>query len=314
MEQTASSLGVSVAKVSEDLKLASALTNTKVAKRPSRRGALETMQRERELELVRELARRRAGALVTHPGAMVTALTGGIIYNEDCLAILPTLADNSIDLIVTDPPWGIDFNEASQWTKRWIATYDDSPDEVRLTLIKVIPELFRVLKPTSHIYCFFAIQDVTWWMTQFTNAGFVMRNRPLVWFKTGQPAITDIYSAFLPCYETFLWGWKPGRNDIKRFFSKPIPEAFGLPRQPGLFHENEKPVEMLERYIETSSEINEVVLDPFAGGASTLAAAFALGRRYIGIERDIVNYSKALKRLQELERTKESESERPTSL
>src|SRR5712691_8445277 len=60
---TARVLGRSVGKVSEDLVLASALGNTKVAGRPSRRGALDTVKRERELVLVRELARRRASGM-----------------------------------------------------------------------------------------------------------------------------------------------------------------------------------------------------------------------------------------------------------
>ena len=66
---------------------------------------------------------------------------------------------------------------------------------------------------------------------------------------------------------------------------------------------------MLERWIEASSEPNEIVLDCFAGGASTLAAAFSLGRYYIGVELDEVNYTKSVERMKTLEERKEESQE-----
>ena len=305
---TAAILGLSEGKVSEDLVLASALSNERVANRPSRRGALDTVKRERELVLVRELARRRAESLGLDLGPQATGLTGGVIYNADCRTVLKDMAPESVDLVIIDPPWGIDFDKASQWSRRWIASYDDREKSVQDMLVEIFPLLFKVLKTTCHIYCFYPIQESQWWVERLTDAGFLVRGRPLVWFKTGQPSITDTYTSFLPVYESILWGYKPGAENIRRLFARPVPEAQGWPREPTIWHENSKPLDMLGKWIESSSEVNEVVLDCFGGGGSTAAAAFSLGRYYISVELDEVNYKKSVERLKELEERKESDS------
>ena len=305
---TARILGLSEGKVREDLLLASSLGNTRVAGRPSRRGALDTVKRERELALVRELARRRAAGMGLGDNSLKAAnLMGGVVYNEDCRAVLRAMADNSVDLIVTDPPWGIDFDKATQWTHKWIATYDDAETGVREMLVETVPLLYKVLKPSCHMYCFFPIQEIQWWVDLFTHTGFVCRQRSLIWFKTGQPGISDVYTSFLPSYEAILWMYKPGAGDVRRLFARPVPEAQGWPRESSVWHENSKPVEMIEKWLEASSELNEVVFDPFCGGGSSLAGAFALGRYYIGVERDTINFNKSVDRLRQLEERKEEE-------
>lgn len=298
-EDTADALNISAAKVREALQLSSVLDNERIAGRPTKKGALTTMRRERELTLVRELARRRMAEMgVTQDG---TQFAMGRVINADCRSVLRGMAENSVDLIVVDPPWGIDLDKASQWTSKWTISYDDSEKAVRDLLTESVPLMYRVLKPASHIYCFFPVQRDSWWADLFDAAGFVTRQRPLVWFKTGQQGISDVYTSFLPSYETALWGYKPGEDGVRRFFSRPIPEGFAFPRQPGLWHENEKPIELIEKWIEASSEPGETVLDCFAGGGSTLATAFQLGRYYIGIEKDAVNYEKCTRRLREME-------------
>jgi len=302
---TAKILGVSEGKVSEDLVLASSLSNERVANRPSRRGALDTLKRERELVLVRELARRRAENLGLVLDSNATSLTGGVVYNADCRDILKTMEPDSVDLIFMDPPWAIDFEHSSQWTSKWVASYDDTVGHVRPMLLEVFPLLFKVMKPASHFYCFFPAQELEWWITQLTKVGFHVRQRPLIWFKTGQPSISDPYSTFLSTYETFIWGAKPDPDGVRRLLSRATPEGLGISRQPGLWHENEKPVELVETYIEASSVVNEIVFDPFSGGGSTLVAAFNTGRYFIGVEGDPGNYEKIRRRLTELETSKE---------
>lgn len=303
MGETAQALGVSIAKVSEDLMLAQGLGNDRIEARPSRRGALQTFKREREMELARELARRRDPNMVDNLGGTPRVRFGrGTLYNASCLDVLRDLGPETIDLVVTDPPWGINLATASQWTKKWVPTYDDSPESIQKLLPDVFQELFRVLKEGAHIYVFYPIQETGWWIDALGAAGFILRNRPLIWHKAGQPSISDTYTSFLPSYESILWGWKPGEGDYRRFFSRPIPESMAIPRTDLRWHENEKPTLLLDAFIEASSDPNEVVLDPFAGGGSTLASAFGLGRSYLGVEIDEVNYGKAVERLRELEK------------
>lgn len=298
--ETAQAVGMGLTKTSELITLSRGLTNERVANRPSREGALQTLKRERELELARELARRRVAADIA-PVENATKFGQGIVYNASCLDILKTFEADSIDLIVTDPPWGIGLDKASQWTKKWVPSYDDENSSVKSLMSTVAPELFRILKGGSHLYIFFPIQEIGWWTDLLGAAGFLVRTRPLIWFKTSQPGITDTYTAFLPCYEAVLWAFKPGEGGYRRFFSRPIAEAFGFPRTDLKWHENEKPLDLLTIYVEASSDPNELVLDPFAGGGSTLAAAFGVARRYIGVEADPINYEKCCRRMKEAE-------------
>lgn len=301
---TASMLGVSEAKVSEHLTLANSLNNPTIVNRPTVKGALLTARRVRELELARELAVRKTRRTdhvleqTTHPSK---TFGNGTLYHADCLDVLAKLQDESVDLIVTDPPWGINFDRSTQWTFRYFGSYNDRPDEVITLLPKAFAEMGRVLKESGHLYIFHPIQFLEWWAERLTEAGFSVRPRPLIWFKIGQPSISDIFTSFLPAYESIMWAFRSKRNEAARFFSSPTPDAFAFPRQAGLWHENEKPIELLVRLIETSSNAGEIVLDPFSGGASTLVAAYQTGRFFIGIEKDIVNYGKACDRLTKLE-------------
>jgi ParB/RepB/Spo0J family partition protein len=300
--ETAATIGFSIGYTSEALQLADGLGNERVAAQPSREAAIKTFKRERELDLSRELARRRRSDLVPDSsGHKAVRLGRGVIYNGDCLEIIKDQIGGSVDLIVTDPPWGIDIHNSSQWTKRWNPSYVDSTESVRALLAQLFPEMFRVLRPGKHMYIYWAVQHSEWLFERLFEAGFRFRDRPLIWFKTGQPSITETYTSFLPCYEAFYFVWKPGEGEYRRFFSKPTPEGVAHPRSDGRWHEHDKPVGILEPYIEASSDPNEVVLDPFCGGGSALASAFALGRNYIGIEKDEVSFTKCVERLKELE-------------
>jgi ParB/RepB/Spo0J family partition protein len=300
--ETAAQIGASIGFTSEALQLSDALGNERVAAQTGRHAALKTYRRERELDLSRELARRRrTDAEDQGVNPKLKVLGRGRIHHGDCLDVIKEMPDETVDLIFTDPPWGIDIHTASQWTKKWNPSYSDSTESIREHLAKLFPHLFRVLRPGRHVYIFFAIQYAEWLCTELDKVGFRFRDRPLIWFKTGQPSITETYTSFLPCYEAFFFAWKPGEGDYRRFFSKPTPEALGLPRSDGIWHEHDKPINLLEPYIEASSDPNELILDPFTGGGSTLAASFGLGRTYVGIEKDEVSFSKCCERMTELE-------------
>ena len=300
---TARALGLSIGKVSEDLDLAVALSNPRVARWPTRRGAIGTVKRERELVLVRELARRRAHDVGIEVDVPSETFAAGVVYNGDCREILARLAEASVDMVVTDPPWGIDLATSSQWTHKWIATYDDRPESVRELLAGSFKQIGRVLKPLCHLFTFFPAQEIAYWVDLLNNSGISARQRPLIWYKSGQQGISDVYTSFLPAYESILWGFKTGEAHY-RLFNRPLPEAQAHPREDTIWHENSKPVEMLKSWIEACTAPNEIVLDPFCGGGSTLVAATESGRYYIGVEQDPVNYAKCVERLHKLEENK----------
>lgn len=311
-QDTADVLKVSEAKVQQDVQLARTLhSNPEVAEKmrahDTRKGALLAYYRERELAIDRELARRRILRAKELGGSVegLTHLSTGRIHNADCRTILATLPDNSVDLIITDPPWGIDLSVAATWSKQWTERYDDSPEATLRLIEEIAPLLFRLLKPSCHLYTFAPLDLLTWtqWNDILTKAGFTVRTRPLIWAKS-TPGITEVYTSFIPSYEGILFASKLDGGK-SRLFQKAIPDAWTESRQRTDYHPNEKPCRIIDAMIEASSTIGEVVLDPFCGGGSIISRAFVQDRTYIGIEQDMHYAHVCVQRLRDLEATKD---------
>lgn len=292
---TAKVLGFSEAKVSGDIALSEFLDNPRVSVQGTRSGALLTYKRELEGNILEELAKRRVEKGVSESNVIL----------GDCLVELDKIEPESIDLVIIDPPWGVDIHSTVPWLKiRGLSTgFDDSEDQIRDLMTISIIKIARVMRKRSHIYMFFPMDFLEFYRQLMMSAGLSLRGRPLVWYKTDQPSVTDAYRNFLPNYEGALFGWKPSDDPMdRRNLQVPIPEAIACPRSPSLWHFADKPVELLKKFVETSSSPSELVLDCFAGGGSTLIAAASLGRRYIGIEKDQVSYEKCLRRLEKLKK------------
>lgn len=312
LQDTADLLKVSVSKVQQDVRLAQALSEggvlaDKVLAHESRRGALVTFQRERELAIIRELAKRRGEKVpeVTEGSSEIVDYRSGRVYHDDCVDVLQTMEENSIDLIVTDPPWGVDLSVSTTWSKQWTDRYDDSP-VASLDLMEVVfPLLYKVLKPAGHLYMFAPLDLPTWtkWHDILVKSSFAVRVRPLIWAKS-TPGITEVYTSFIPSYEGIIFASKL-EDGKSRLFQRPIMDCWTEARQSTHYHPNEKPERILDAMIQSSSEMTEVVLDPFCGGGSVLARAIMNGRRYIGIEKDPQYANTCLERINVMEATSE---------
>ena len=105
----------------------------------------------------------------------------------------------------------------------------------------------------------------------------------IVWDRQAH-GMGDLKASFAPRHDVVIFATKgsfafPGRRPDDAIACPKVGNA-------SLIHPNEKPVALLERLVEATTEPNDIVLDPFAGSGSTLAAAAKTGRRYIGIEID----------------------------
>ena len=95
-----------------------------------------------------------------------------VIKMGDCRDFLKDMEDNSVDLIVTGPPWGIDINQTEAGENSGKSFYPDSEKEVKNLLSLVYPELFRVLKPGCHAYICFGIEHYQWHRDTLELSGF----------------------------------------------------------------------------------------------------------------------------------------------
>lgn len=213
-----------------------------------------------------------------------------------CLSLIKALQDSSVDLCITDPPY--DCSTMNDRGSRLGASYASKEIEMSgggmyAVYQTLLPELHRVLKDGAHVYIFYAMEWDHKLKMLLKENGFDVDDRPIIWNKnqtTGKP--TDWH--YTPMYETILFA-------IKLPKSRPLLNACGdmmtIPpiHSSKRVHSLQKPSELLQKLINNSSVMGDLVLDPFAGSGSTLKTAIKLGRRAIGFEMDETNYMEAVK-------------------
>ncbi len=206
-------------------------------------------------------------------------------YLGDMFELIKQVPDESVDLVVTDPPYGIDYvsNHYKLGNKFGKLVGDKVLDA------SYIQELYRVLKPNSAAYIFCRFDVVP------PVKPFVVKNI-LTWVKSiGHGGLGDLKGSYKNNFEWCLFLVKGrhilngGRDSAILHYPKNV---IG-----GRIHPTQKPVEIMEYLITKSSNPGDLVLDPFAGAATTLLAAKSLGREYIGFETEAKYYNAGVKRL-----------------
>lgn len=222
------------------------------------------------------------------------------LLNGDCLELMNKIPDNSVDLIVTDPPYktitGGDSNGKNSTRpkgmlsgNRKLFTYQNNikPEQW-------IPELFRVLKEGTHCYIFTNHLNMKDMLIESEKAGFKLHNI-LVWEKNN---CTPSQFYMKNCeYILFLRkGKAKWINDIGG--SKTVHQFNNIIGNK--VHPTEKPVDLMQFYIENSSSENDLILDPFMGAGSTGIAALNCDRNFIGFELDEKYFNIAKERIENL--------------
>jgi len=196
----------------------------------------------------------------------------------DAVEELKKLEPLTVDCVVTDPPYGIDFKSV-----RGAETNDFEQDGKAFALdllSKTLPELYRVMKEGSHLYVFCSWHNVGAFKKLVEDSGFDVRNC-LVWVKNNHTP-TNYLLNYAHKHEFVLFASK-GRRFLNRELTTDVLEFDNVM---GKTHAAEKPVKLLKYLIENSTNKGEVVLDCFAGSGSSLVAAQGLNRSWIGIEKD----------------------------
>jgi len=200
------------------------------------------------------------------------------VKNKCCLKGMKKMQSESIDLIVTDPPYLIDYKSGGRKDSfRKIENDKDGHDLIK----KFIAEAYRVLKNDSAIYMFCSWHHIDFFKSEFEKH-FKLKNI-IVWNKNNHGS-GDLEGAYAPKHEFVLFGHK-GRALFK---SERIPDVINCQKVPGekMTHPTEKPIHLLEVFIKNNSNENDIVLDCFSGTGSTGIAAINLNRNFIGFEID----------------------------
>lgn len=213
------------------------------------------------------------------------------IDNIDCLEGLKDIPDNSADLIVTDPPYGIDFQ--SNWRGRDRAIPKIKNDKT--PFIWWIYDAARVLKDTGGLVCF-ARWDTQEIFRSCLEIGGLRVQNVCVWAKGGG-GMGNLKAQFSPDHEVFIFATKP---DFQ-FPAKRPASVLKVNKVPSnkLVHPNEKPVELIAQLVESLSKPGDCVLDAFMGSGTTAVACLKTGRNYIGFELDEKYHAIAMQRIAE---------------
>jgi len=222
------------------------------------------------------------------------------IHHGDCLELMKDIPDNSVDLILTDPPYGIDFHSnhrKKSHLKSVGGILNDNKDNIGF-LHEVIKESFRVLKDDSHFY-WFTRWDKVQEQQPILERYFKVKNN-IVWMKNNW-SMGDLKGAYAGQYENILFCQK-GRKALNEVEGKKRHSdilMFDRVSSSKLKHSHEKPIKLIEFLVNKSSIENQIVLDPFMGSGTTAIACINASRFFIGIEQEKEYVDIANKRIEQ---------------
>jgi site-specific DNA-methyltransferase (adenine-specific) len=224
-----------------------------------------------------------------------------IIYYEDCIPnISKRLPEESIDLIIADPPFGIDFDKiGSQYNRKSdyvIDGYKEIQENNYLSFSRAwIKAIYPVLKETGSAYILSGWTNLKDILIAIDEAGFIVKNH-LIW-KYQFGVFTK--RKFVTSHYHILFLVKHPKD---YFFNKVdhYPEdVWNIKRvyRPGEKKNSTKlPEKLVKRFLSYSSEKGDLVLDPFMGNGTTAVMCLKMNRRYIGFEinpqaKEVIDYN-----------------------
>ena len=209
----------------------------------------------------------------------------GMCFKGDCLEVMKDIPDGSVDLILTDPPYGIDLTpqrENGKFKNTKVAN-----DDTLEWLEGYVDELYRVSKNVVCLFC--GWQHIDKFKVAIEKR-FMVKNI-LIWNKDW----FGMGNNYRPNYEMIILACKTNFTTPSKNKSNILTYRRLSPQK--LTHSCEKPVNLLKDLITELSNEKDVILDSFMGSGSTCVACKNTNRKYIGIELDDKYFDIACKRI-----------------
>lgn len=230
------------------------------------------------------------------------------IAQGDSLEVMKTFPDESIDLVVTSPPYNLNIrkttnSKTTNWKGKWnnsklastgYDSHDDKMPEKDYILWQnnILKEAYRLLKPDGAIFYNHKWRVQNGLYQQRTE---IIKDLPLrqiiIWKKAGGINFNEGY--FLPTYEVIYLITKP------KFKLAPKANAFGdvweITQEKGSWHPAPYPYELASRCVQSTN--GTIVLDPFMGSGTTAIACKQHKKIYIGIDKSEDYITKANQRI-----------------
>lgn len=208
------------------------------------------------------------------------------LINGDCLEVMSRMQDKSVDMILTDIPYGV-VNRSDNGLRN---LNKEKADIFDLDMNKMLEEFYRVSRGQIVIFCgkeqfssiyeFFANQKGT--------------TRPIIWYKSNPSPMNGQY-VYLSGVELAVWFKPKGRKVFNAHCKNTV---FKHPNGSRKIHPTQKNVNLFEELIIDNTNENEIVFDPFMGSGTTGVACLNTNRSFIGIELDDKYFEKAKERIE----------------
>lgn len=243
-----------------------------------------------------ELIRRARSHTTTHSSVR--------IEQGDIFVKMKELSANLVDLLLSDPPYGVNahryhkgdrssdstMNTSGGASATNLHVYDDSPEMARKIYLEILREGFRVSKPRANLVLFIGYPHFDWLVEQSKAMGWEPWPKPLIWQKSHTEGLITGWgrNGFVLTWDCMFFARKGSRGT-----NYPHVDIFDFPRvsRKRRVYAAEKPVELMKRWIELTTLPGDFVLDPCAGSGSTLIAAREAKRSALGFElmQDVVD-------------------------
>lgn len=220
----------------------------------------------------------RAGCLPAQEGppAGLSSSPVNTVIHGDCIGVIQTLKPQSVDFILTDPPYICRYRSRSGHT----VINDDN----NAWLKPAFAEMYRLLKPGSFCLSFYGWSRTDAFFDAWRSAGFRIVGH-VVFRKTYASS-----ARFLRYQHEQAYLLAKGDAPLP---DSPPSDVVDWDYTGNRLHPTQKSVRMVQPFIETFCKPSGVVLDPFCGSGSTLIAAQKAGRHFIGIELDAAHHRTA---------------------
>lgn len=209
--------------------------------------------------------------------------------NGDCLQYMANMDDGSVDVIVTDPPYGVSYQSNKRTKSEKFAVLKNDDNDMRFIAYK---EFYRLLKNDSVCIVFASWKNVAKDIAVLEKM-FDIKNI-IVWHKRGG-GIGDLKHTLYTDYELAVVCHK-GKCKIRGKREGSVWDVTKV-HPSKMLHPTQKPVQLISKLIEKYSDENDLIFDPFAGSGTTALACMETNRKYLCIELDKKYFNIALDRL-----------------
>ena len=213
-----------------------------------------------------------------------------IIFNTDCNDVFPSLETESVDFIITDPPYEMSQTLITRATAKDLNSNFGDWDRFSTEWVE---QAYRVLKPDSGMVVFVPAQRYETLLNCCEAAGF---EHVQPWFfHRSNPA--PIFRRGLQWAVEHMGYYVKGKHKLRIENRGKCHNIFKYPTPMGKdrFHPTQKPTRLMMDIIRYVSDKGDLILDCFHGSGATGLAAVGMGRRYIGIEKDENYFERSVK-------------------